>query len=140
MRLAQIAELIERSVQSVEPLRRQPSHRGFDCRNLRQRRRQRQYIARIRRLQRHAAQKPLQVEHAVERAAQFLARDRILYAGFHRIQARIDFSEIERRPQQPGPQQALAHGRDRGVDRAKQGNARIRLRQTAVRSIPDCGP
>ena len=34
--------------------------------------------------------------------------------------------EIERRPQHPRPQQALAHGRDRGIDRAKQRHARIR--------------
>jgi len=36
--------------------------------------------------------------------------------GSHGIEASMDFAQIERRPQQPCAQQALAHGRDRAID------------------------
>src|SRR5580700_6480429 len=95
---AQVAEFVEQAMQSPQSLCRESSHRGLDSWNLRERCSQSQHIPWIRRLQRDAAQKALQVEHAVERTPQLLARDDLFYARFHGIKARIDFCQIERGP------------------------------------------
>ena len=86
--------------------------------------RQCQQVARIRRLQRDAAQQSLQIENAVERAAQLFARDGVLRPALRRHRgAALISAELDRRPQHPGAQQPLAHGRDRAVEGAEQRDA-----------------
>ncbi len=116
---AQIVQLVERRVESGKALSLQPRRRGFDRGNPGERCGQREHIPRIRGFERYPAEQALQVEDAIERAAQLFARDRALHSHFDRVQPGIDFIQIERRPQQPRPQQTLAHGRDGGIDGAK---------------------
>ncbi len=76
-------------------------------------------------LKRHPAEQPLEIKHARERFAQLLAGDGLLYLLFHRVQPPINFALIETRPQHPGPQQALAHGGDGGIERAEERHSGI---------------
>ena len=96
-----------------------------DCRKLRQRSGQGEDVARVGGLERHPAEKALQVEDAVERAAEFFAGDGFFYLRLDSIQTGVDFRDVDRRAQQPGAQQALAHGGHGGVDRAEQRDAGI---------------
>ncbi len=47
----------------------------------------------------------------------------------------MNLAQIERRPQQPGAQQPLSHGRNRGIHRAKQGDARIGARKQRLNQL-----
>ncbi len=84
--------------------------------------RQREHVARVGRLQRNAAQQTLDVENAVQRAAQLLACDERGERGRNRIQALFNLGGVDGWAQHPGAQQALAHRRQRVVERAEQGN------------------
>ncbi len=84
-----------------------------------------QDVARVGGFERDPAEQALQVQDAIQRPAQFFARDGCFYLSLDGIETGVDFRDVDRRAQQPGAQQAFAHGRNRGVDRAEQRDARI---------------
>ena len=90
---------------------------GFaDCRELGQGSGQGQDVSRICGFERDPAEQAFQIEDAVQGTAQFFAGDGGFYLGLDCIQAGVDLRDVDGRAQQPGAQQALAHGRDRGID------------------------
>ena len=89
-------------------LRRQP--RGFgQLRHLIERFAEREQIARPGAADHDLREQPLDIEHRRKLLAQLRAQDGFAHQIAHRIEARFDFRAIERRPQQPLPQQAAAH-------------------------------
>ncbi len=96
-----------------------------DCRELGQRSGQGQDVARVGGFQSDPAEQALQVENAIECAAEFFAGDGFFYLSLDSVQTGVDLRDVDRRAQQPGAQEALAHGRDRGVNRAEQGDAGV---------------
>src|SRR5580693_588049 len=93
--LPQIAQFIERAVQSLQSLGREPCQRNSQARNLSQRCSQSQHVARIRRLQRYAAQQALQIEDSVQSLPQFLSRHGLLHLRLDRVQSRIDLRNFD---------------------------------------------
>ncbi len=86
---------------------------------------ERKDVPRVGGFKRDPAEQALQIENAIERAAKFLAGDGFLYLRLDGIETGVDFRNFDRRAQQPGAQQALAHRSHGGVDRAEQRDAGI---------------
>src|SRR5581483_12506229 len=68
----------------------------------------------------------------LEAAPQLLARHSLRHQLFDRVQAGLDFVELDRWPQDPGAQQAFAHGSAGQVERAEQRSSRITSRQQGL--------
>ena len=79
-------------------------------------------VARVRRLQGNAAEEALDIQNAVERAAQLLAMDEVGAGGGDRIEALVDLGDIDGGAQHPGAQQALAHWGEGMVEGAEEGH------------------
>ena len=88
--------------------------------SLRERSGEGENVARIGRLQRDAAEQALDVENAVERAAQLLAMNDAGEGGRDGVEALIDLRNIDGGAQHPGAQQALAHRRESVVEGAEE--------------------
>jgi len=73
----------------------------LDSRNSIQAGAKRQHVTRVGGFQRYAAQQAFDIEHALQRPAQFFPGDKFFYAGFHRIQPPVDLIDLDGRPQHP---------------------------------------
>ncbi len=78
-------------------------------------------VARVRGLKGDAAEQTLDVENAIESAAQLLAMNDAGEGGGDGVEALIDLGDIDRGAQHPGAQQALAHRGEGVVEGAEEG-------------------
>src|SRR5664279_1661647 len=118
--VAQVSQFVTLRMQSQKTLSREVRKRGAHCRQLSQRCCERQQVSRIGRFQSHAAQQPLQIENASQRATEFFPGDHVLHHAFESVEPSVDLAGINRWPQHPGAQQAFAHRGNGAVQTAEQ--------------------
>ena len=118
--LTQVRQFVALRMQRQETLGREVRQCDAYSWQLSQRSGEREQVTRIRRFQGHAAQQPLQIENAFQRATEFFAGNDVLHTPFDRIKPLVDFAGVNRRAQHPGAQKAFAHRGDGAVQAAEQ--------------------
>ena len=98
---AQVGQFIQQHMQFLPARRLQSRQSILDQRCAIQRRAQGQHIPGIGCFQRDPAEKSFNVLHAFDRAPQLFPRDKFLDAYRHRVQALVDFCDVNGRAQQP---------------------------------------
>src|ERR1035437_10089657 len=118
--VTQVSQFVTLRMQSQKTLGREGRQHGAHRRQLSERCCERQQVWRIGRFQSHAAQQPLQIENASQRATEFFPGDHVLHHAFDSVEPSVDLAGINRRAQHPGAQQAFAHRGNGAVQTAEQ--------------------